>query len=91
MASNLDKLASNLRGTSGIPCDKCKGNTELINISGECIASLGFERCRTKKTTDLGEGTLKKNFNHTSRFWACDERFRLMILKGIYPYEYMDC
>ena len=91
MASNLDKLASNLRGTSGIPGDKCKGNTELINISGECIASLGFERCRTKKTTDLGEGTLKKNFNHTSRFWACDERFRLMILKGIYPYEYMDC
>ena len=90
MASSLDKLASNLCGTSGIQCDKCKGNMELINISGDYIASLGCERCRTKKTKDLDEGALKKNFNHTSRFWGCDEKFRLMIRKGIYPYEYMD-
>ena len=41
MASGLDKLASNLCGTSGIQCDKCKGNMEMINISGDCIASLG--------------------------------------------------
>ena len=33
---------------------------------------------------------LKKNFNHTSRFWECDEKFRLMIRKGVYPYECMD-
>ena len=33
---------------------------------------------------------LKKNFNHTSRFWGCYEKFRLMIRKGVYPYEYMD-
>ena len=33
---------------------------------------------------------LKKNFNHTSRFLRCDEKFRLMIPKGVYPYEYMD-
>ena len=65
MASSLDKLASNLCGTSGIQCDKCKGNMELINISGDYIASLGCERCRTKKTKDLDEGALKKNFNHT--------------------------
>ena len=70
MASSLDKLASNLCGTSGIQCDKCKGNMELINISGDYIASLGCERCRTKKTKDLGERALKKNFNHTSRFWG---------------------
>ena len=41
MASSLDKLASNLCGTSGIQCDRCKGNMEMINISGDCIASLG--------------------------------------------------
>ena len=40
MALSLDKLASNLCGTSGIQCDKCKGNMELINISGNYIASL---------------------------------------------------
>ena len=90
VASSLDKLTSNLCGTSGIQCDKCKGNMELINISGNYIASLGCERCRTKKTKDLDKGALKKNFNHTSRFWGCDEKFRLMIRKGVYPYEYMD-
>ena len=90
MASSLDKLASNLCCTSGIQCDKCKGNIELINISADYIASLGCERCRSKKTKDLDEGELKKNFNHTSRFWGCDENFRLMIREGVYPYEHMD-
>ena len=63
---------------------------ELINIYGDYIASLGCERCRSKKTKGLGEGVSKKNFNHTSRFWGYDEKFRLMISKGVYPYEYMD-
>ena len=63
---------------------------ELINISDDYIASLGCERCRTKQTKDLDGEVLKKNFNHTSRFWRCDEKFRLMIRKGVYPYEYMD-
>ena len=89
VASSLDKLTSNLCGTSGIQCDKCKGNMELINISGDYIASLGCERCRTKKTKDLDEGALKKNFNHTSKFWGRDENFCL-IRKGVYTYEYMD-
>ena len=60
MASSLDKLASNLCGTSGIQCDKCKDNMELINISGDYIGSLECERCRTKKTKDLDEGVLKR-------------------------------
>ena len=49
MASSLNKLASNLCGTSGIHYDKCKGNMELINISGNYIASLGCERYKSKK------------------------------------------
>ena len=60
MASSLNKLASNLCGKSGIQCDKCKGNVELINISGNYIALLGCERCRTKKTKDLDEEALKR-------------------------------
>ena len=88
MPSSLDKLASNLCGTSGIHCDKCKGNMELINISGDYIALLVCENCRSKKTTGLGKGALKKNFNHTSRFRGCDEKLRLMIRKSVYPQLY---
>ena len=90
MASSLDKLASNLCGTSGIHCDKCKDNMELINISSDYIASLGCDKYWTKKTKDLGEDVLKKNLNHTSRFLGCDEKLRLMIRKGVYSYEYMN-
>ena len=89
MASSLDKLASNLCDSSGIHYGKCTGNMKLINISGDYIASFWCERCRTKKTKDLGEEALKKNFKHASRFWECDEKFHLMIRKGVYPYEYM--
>ena len=60
MSSSLDKLASNLCGTSRIQCDKCNGNMELINISGDYIVSIGCETCRIKKTKDLGEEVLKK-------------------------------
>ena len=62
MATSLDKLASNLCGTSGIQCDKCKGNMKLINISGNYIASLGCARCRTKKTKRPRRGDVKKEF-----------------------------
>ena len=50
----------------------------------------GVGDAKQKKTKDLDEVVLKKNFSHTSRFWGCDEKFRLMIRKGVYPYEYMN-
>ena len=62
MASGLDKLASNLCGTCGIKCDKCKDSMKLINIYRDYIASLGCERYRTKKTKAVDEDDLKKNF-----------------------------
>ena len=43
-----------------------------------------------QKTKDLDEEVLKKNLNPPSRFWGCDEKFRLMFRKDLYPYEYMD-
>ena len=63
MVSSLDQLASNLCGTSGIQCDKCNGNMELINISGGYIASFRCARCGTKKIKDLGEEVLKRTLN----------------------------
>ena len=35
-------------------------------------------------------GSEKKNFKHTGTFWECNEKFSLMIRKGVYPQEYMD-
>ena len=90
MASILDKLASNLCGTSEIQCDECKRNMELRNISDDYNASLGCEKWRTKKTKVLYEGVLKRNFNHTSRFWGCNEKICLMTRKDVYPYGYME-
>ena len=77
MASSLDKLASNLCDASGIQWGTCKSNMELIDICDDYIASFRRGRCK-KKTKDLDEGLLKKNFNHPSRFWGCDEKFPRM-------------
>ena len=75
IASSLDKLASNLCGTSGIQWDKCKGNMVLINISGDCIALLGCKRCRTKKTTVLDEEVLKKKLITPAGCWDVMKNF----------------
>ena len=45
---------------------------EELKISDEYTALFGCERYKTKKTKDLDERVLKKNFNHTSRFCRCD-------------------
>ena len=42
------------------------------------------------KKYNLEESVFKKNFNHTTRFWGCDENFYLIIGKGIYLCECMD-
>ena len=73
----------------GTQCDKCKANMELINIFDDYTALLGCGRCKIKKTKDLDERVLKKNFNHTSRSLE-NENVCLMIRKGVNPYEYMD-
>ena len=74
MVSSLDKLASNLCGTSGIQCDKCKGNMELINIFGDYITCITVidakkrqrtltERCLKRNLTTLADsGDAMKNF-----------------------------
>ena len=33
---------------------------------------------------------LEKNFDHTGGHLDCDEKFRLKIGKGVYPYEYIN-
>ena len=40
------------------------------------------------KSDDINE--LRKSFKYTSEFFKDDEQFKLMIRKGIYPYDYID-
>ena len=75
MALSLDKLASNLCGTNGIQCNKCKDNMELINISGDYIASFGCGRCKTKKTKNLDEEVLKRILITPAGFWDVMKNF----------------
>ena len=60
MTSGLDKLASNLCGTSEVQCDKSRGDMELIKISDEYTALFWCERCRTKKARNLDERVKKE-------------------------------
>ena len=49
MGSGLDKLESNLCGTSEVKYDKCRGDIELIKTSNEYTAFFECERCRAKR------------------------------------------
>ena len=59
MALSLDKRANTLFDTSGIQCDKFKGDMELINICNNYITLLECKKCQTKKTKDLDVRALK--------------------------------
>ena len=64
----------------------------MVNISNKYIALLKFKPCKTKKTMNLDEKALKENQRVTALAgigWGCDEKFILMIQKGIYPYKHM--
>ena len=65
MTSSLDKLLSNLCGTSEVKCDKCADNMELIKISDRYTALFGCERCKTKKDKRPRQGDAKKELKNT--------------------------
>lgn len=90
MALSFGNQASNLCDTSEIYFSKCKCDSELVYISSKFIALLECNRRKTKNSKDLEESVLKKNFNHTSRYWGWVGKFRFMIQKGMNQYEYMN-
>ena len=45
---------------------------------------------QNKKDKRRRRGALKKNFDHSSRFSGCDEKFHLIIQKVFYPCKYTD-
>ncbi|XP_057310491.1 uncharacterized protein LOC130648455 [Hydractinia symbiolongicarpus] len=93
MASSLEKLASNIVGTNtdGMKCQRCADTClEFLNINDEYVASFWCSNCESNTTKQLDKERVKSNTPAMSYYFSDDELFRLMLRKGIYPYEYMD-
>ena len=86
MASSLDSLSSNLVGVSGIVCDECGGSCEFINVNEDHTAHGKCSNCcsgYSKRQLTMDSVFNYLRYNHT------DEQFRLLLRKGVYPYEYL--
>ena len=89
MVSSLEALSSNLVGVSGIVCDLCGESCKFTHVDedyvthGKCRDCYsGYSKCQ------LNMNVILKDFNNL-RVSHNDEQFRLILRKGVYPYEYM--
>ena len=100
MNSGLDKLTSNLAGTGGITCE-CGSSCEFVGVNSVYMAVSRCKSCGKNNRMQLDERKLHENFS--SLYQVCsyyddeqgdydldDEKFRLLLRKGVYPYEYMN-
>ena len=86
MASNLDSLSSNLVGVSGMSCNKCKESCEFTHVDEYYVAHGKCRNCYS----GYSKRQLSVNSNFDSlRVSHNDEQFRLLLRKGVHPYEYM--
>ena len=86
MASSLDALSSNLVGVNGMVCNVCRESCEFTHMD-EYYAAHG--KCR-----NCYSGYSKRQLSVNSNFDNLrvshnDEQFRLLLRKGVYPYECM--
>ena len=95
MASSLDRLTSNLLGAGGSNC-KCGSPCEFINIDENYGAHSKCKECGTINIRKLDKEAIRNNFSslvsicYDDEYEFDDEMFRLLLRKGVYPYEYMD-
>ena len=84
MSSSLLTLADNL---SDINCEKCDNKCEYIGFKDNYLL-LECSHCNAWFKKDSEE--LIKRFSNTYEFCNKDNKFILLLRKGVYPYGYMD-
>ena len=91
MSSSLSNLGDNL--SEGLHCDKCidcKSCLDYMSIKDDQLIFRCFE-CKKNYKKDFNKELIKR-FANIYEF--CNEginTFILLLRKGVYPYEYMDC
>ena len=86
MPSSLDSLSKNLVGTNSMMCGLCFSEAELTHIDHNYYAHGKCKKCQGISRRKLEIDPIFQNL----RFGLTDEQFRLLLRKGVYPYEYMD-
>ena len=76
-------------------CDQT--NFDLVGIDGNYCAQMRCKKCGKIKARQLEKKTLVKSFASLSNYVYnergdsnADEQFRLLLTKGVFPYEYID-
>ena len=89
MASSLDSLTNNLVGVSGMYCDLCEESCEVTHIDKDYVAHGKCKKCYSGYSKrQLNKYFIFDNFDNLN-VGHNDEQFRLLLRKGVYPYEHM--
>ena len=90
MATSLSKLVDNL--TEGIHSDKfikCKSNLCYMKVMDETLIFRCFN-CKKNYKKEINK-ELVERFSSTYKFCNNDlNKFAMLLIKGVYPHEYMD-
>ena len=89
MASSLDSLMNNLVGVSGMLCNECGESFEITHIDEDYVAHGKCKNCYSEYSKrQLSVNSIFDNLDNL-RVGHNEEQFRLLLRKGVYPYEYM--
>ena len=89
MASSLDALSSNLVGVNGMVCNVYRDSCEITHVDEYYLAHGKCKKCYLGYSkSQLNKDSILNDFDNLG-VEHNDEQFRLLLWKGIYPYEYM--
>ena len=89
MSSSLSNLVDNFsEGLHSDKCTNCKFGHNCMSVKDKQLIFRCFE-CKNNYRKDLNKELIKR-FRNICKFCNEDNKFVLLLRKGVYPYEYMD-